>query len=174
MKLVGSAEHFIRIASVFPNLLGHIYTYIYLAAANKQIFRDAEALSNLKQALGIAMPDKMYMPFVENCDYIEPLLEKLTGEGSYRVGIASILTLYKTYRRSKEQILLEHFTEEKPKLTQREIEIARLAADGITNNEIGKQLYISANTVKMALKSIYTKLSINNRTLLEQHLDNLH
>jgi len=173
LKLIGSAEHFIGIASVFSNLLGHIYTYIYLAAANQKIFREAEALSNLKQALEIAMPDRIYMPFVENCDYIAPLLEKLAGEGSYREDIARILALYETYRRSKEQIILEHFTAEKPKLTQREMEIARLAAAGITNSEIGKRLHISANTVKMALKSIYAKLSINNRTLLEQHLDNL-
>lgn len=173
LKLMGSAEHFIRTASVFPNLLGLIYTYIYLAAANKQIFREQEALANLKQALEIAMPDRMYMPFVENCDYIESLLGKLVVEGCCREGIARIFTLYETYRRSKEQILLEHFAAEKPKLTPREMEIARLAAAGITNSEIGKRLYISANTVKMALKSIYAKLSINNRTLLQQHLDKI-
>lgn len=43
-----------------------VIAYIYLAAANKQIFREQAALSNLKQALEIAMPDRMYMPFVEN------------------------------------------------------------------------------------------------------------
>lgn len=69
---------------------------------------------------------------------------------------------------------MEYFTEEKPKLTNRELEIARLAATGITITEIGKQLYISANTVKTALKTIYTKLAINNRTLLQQYLDNLN
>lgn len=173
LKLIGSAEHFIRIASFFPNLLGHIYTYIYLAAANRQIFREEEALSCLKQALEIALPDKLYMPFTENCDYIEPLLGKLAAEGSYRQGIECILSLYKTYKKTKEQIIQEHFTKEKPKLTQREIEIARFAAKGTTNSETGKQLNISANTVKMALKNVYAKLSINNRTHLQQFLDNL-
>lgn len=173
LKLIGSAEYFISIASFFPNLLGLIYTYIYLAAANHQIFREDEALSNLKQALAIALPDKVYMPFVENCDYIEPHLEKLAGEGQYREDIARILAIYETYREYKEQIITDYFTEKKPKLTKREMEIAHLAAAGITNNEIGKQLYISANTVKMALKSIYAKLSVNNRTLLKQCLDNL-
>jgi LuxR family maltose regulon positive regulatory protein len=75
LKLIGSAVHFISISSVFSNLLGYIYTYIYLAAAYRKIFREDEALSNLKKALEIAMPDKQYMLFVENCDYIEPLLE---------------------------------------------------------------------------------------------------
>lgn len=113
------------------------------------------------------------MLFVENCDYIEPLLDKIAAEGRYREDIARILMLYKTFKSSKELMILEYFTEEKPKLTQREIEIARLAATGKTNSEIGKQLFISPNTVKMALKSIYAKLSINSRTFLQQHLDNL-
>lgn len=173
LKLIGSAEHFISIASVFPNLLGQVYTYIYLAAAYRKIFKDDEALSNLKKALEIAMPDNQYMLFVENCDYIEPLLEKIAAEGNYREDIKKILKLYKTFKKSKEQMILEYFTEEKPKLTQREIEIARLAAEGITNSEIGKQLFISSNTVKMALKSVYAKLSINNRAFLQQHLDDL-
>ncbi|MEN6325192.1 MAG: LuxR C-terminal-related transcriptional regulator [Syntrophomonas sp.] len=172
-KLIGLSDYFITIASVFPNLLGHVYTYIYAAAANRKVFRDDEALANLRQALEIAMPDKMYMPFVENCDYIEPLLEKLAGEGRCQEDIARILELYKTYRKHQEQIIRKHFTADKPRLTEREMEIARLAAEGITNAEIGKRLYISTNTVKMALKSIYAKLSINSRSLLKQHLYDL-
>lgn len=173
LKLIGLSEHFIAIASVFPNLLGHIYTYIYAAAANRQVLRDDEALASLRKALEIAMPDRVYMPFVENCDYIAPLLEKLAAEGCYREDIARIVTLYKTYRQHKERIIRAHFSEERPRLTERELEIARLAAAGNTNAEIGKQLFISANTVKMALKSIYAKLAINSRRLLHQYLNDL-
>ena len=173
LKLIGSAEHFISVCSVFSNLLGYIYSYIYLAAAYRKIFREDEALASLKKALDIAMPDKQYMLFVENCDYIEPLLEKIAAEGSYRDDIDRILELYETFKRSKEQMIKAYFTEEKPKLTQREMEIARLAAVGMTNIEIGRQLFISPNTVKMALKSIYAKLSINNRALLQQHFSDL-
>lgn len=171
LKLIGSAEHFFRIASVFPNLLGHIYTYIYLAAANKQIYKEAEALSNLKQALDIALPDKLYMPFVENCDYIKPLLDKLYESGHYREGIAKILELYVVHENAVKQIIREHFSGEKPKLTGRELEIARLAAEGLTNKAIGARLFISENTVKKELKTIFKKLGINSRVLLKQSLD---
>jgi LuxR family maltose regulon positive regulatory protein len=173
LKLIGSAEHLFSISSVFSSLLGIIYTYIYLAAAYRRIFREDEALASLKKALEIAMPDKQYMLFVENCDYIEPLLEKIAAEGRYREDIKRIFELYKTFRNSKERMIREYFTDEKPRLTQRETEIARLAAAGMTNTEIGKKLFISVNTVKMALKSIYSKLSINSRALLQQHLDDL-
>lgn len=167
-KLIGCSEYFRGIASVFPNLLGHIYTDIYLAAANKQLYRQKEALQALEKALAIAMPDRVYMPFVENCDYIAPLLEELSRQGVYREDINKVLEIYRHYNTAIEQTLNENFVKETPKLTEREIEIAQLAAQGLTNKEIGERLYISANTVKMALKNIYSKLSINNRALLKQ------
>ena len=172
-KLIGSMDNFIGIASVFPNLLGQIHTYIYVAAANRRIFRQSEALAFLKQALDLALPDKLYIPFVENCDYIKPLLEELLRESCYCEDIERILKLYETYQKAFEMIEKEHFIESRPKLSEREMEIARLAADGVTNKEIGEKLFITANTVKTALKTIYAKLSLNNRTLLKQYLEAL-
>ena len=170
-KLLGSAEHFLGIAAVFPNLLGLIYTYIYLAAANKKIFKEAEALANLKQALVIALPDKLYMPFAENGDYIKSLLEQLYEDGFHREGIAQILALHAVHRKAAERIISDHFSGAPPRLTGRELEIARLAAAGITNKEIGARLYISENTVKKQLKSIFEKLGVNSRALLKQCLN---
>ena len=169
-KLIGSSEHFIGLASAFPNLLGQIYTYIYLAAANQNIFREKEALSELLKALDIAMPDQVYMPFVENCDYIKTLLGKLSRQGIYGKDITRILELYQVYQKSVEQMIKENFSgEEKPKLTDRELQIALLAADGLNNKQIGDKLYISPNTVKVLLKSIFGKLGVNSRVLLKQY-----
>lgn len=49
-------------------------------------------------------------------------------------------------------------------LTQREIQIARLVARGLTNAEIGRELWISQNTVKQALKKMFRKLKVSSRT----------
>ena len=170
-RLIGHADAFLRTASFFPNILGQIYTQIQLAAAYRQINREDEAMSALKRALDIAMPDRMYMPFVENGDFIQALLEELDHEGRYREDIAKIAALYAAYRKATEQIRKDSFSGDKPKLTRRELEIAQLAAAGLTNKAIGERLFISENTVKMALKSIYAKLSVNNRTVLGRHLD---
>ena len=170
-KLLGIAEKFMGIASVFPNLLGQIYTNIYIASANEQIFRRENALSALMCALDIAMPDKVYMPFVENGDYIKPLLEELNQKGLYRKDIACILTLYEPYRKAIEQINSELSVEDKPTLTKREIEIAQLAAKGFSNKEIGEKLFISQNTVKTMLKRVFEKLNINSRAVLKQYID---
>jgi LuxR family transcriptional regulator, maltose regulon positive regulatory protein len=173
LKLIGSCEHFIAIASVFSNLLGQIYTYIYLAAANKQIFREEDAASALVKALDIAMPDKVYMPFVENGDYVKPILERLYRDGRYHEDIARILELFEIYHKSFEKMTKEYFSaEEKPELTDREMEIALLAAEGLTNKEIGERLFISANTVKTALKGVFEKLNVKSRALLKQSMEN--
>ena len=111
------------------------------------------------------------MPFVENCDFIEPVLYELLTVSALRDGIKNILELYQDYKISVKQINAHSVEKEAVALTAREMQVARLAADGATNNEIGKQLYITENTVKSALKSIYSKLSINNKTLLKQYMD---
>ena len=48
-------------------------------------------------------------------------------------------------------------------LTKREMEILRLVAEGLTNEEIGKKIFISEKTVKTHLTNIFDKLKVNNR-----------
>jgi DNA-binding NarL/FixJ family response regulator len=48
-------------------------------------------------------------------------------------------------------------------LTRRELEILRLVAEGLTNDEIGKKIFISEKTVKTHLTNIFDKLKVNNR-----------
>ena len=49
-------------------------------------------------------------------------------------------------------------------LSPRELEVLRLAAQGMTNGEIAERLYVSSRTVKGHLQSIYNKLGVNTRT----------
>ena len=48
-------------------------------------------------------------------------------------------------------------------LTQRELEILKLVAEGLTNEEIGRRIFISEKTVKTHLTNIFDKLKVNNR-----------
>lgn len=170
-ELLGSGDYFLETASFYPNLLGIIYTHIYLAAANLKVSRPEKALDSLKQALDLAMPDKLYMPFSENSDYIRPMLEELAGQRIYQEEISNILALSELYLKAKEKIKAQYFPDDAQTLTDRENQIARLAARGLTNKDIANELFISINTVKSALKSVYAKLSINNRSLLKQHFE---
>ncbi len=51
-------------------------------------------------------------------------------------------------------------------LTPAELQVARLAAGGMTNPQIASRLFMSRSTVKMHLSSVYVKLQVANRTEL--------
>ncbi|WP_462250408.1 response regulator [Ferruginibacter sp.] len=53
-----------------------------------------------------------------------------------------------------------------PVLSKREKEILKLIAEGLTNIEISKQLFISIDTVDTHRKNLYTKLKVNNTAQL--------
>ena len=50
------------------------------------------------------------------------------------------------------------------RLTPREVQIANLVARGLTNAEIGAELWITQNSVKQALKRMFRKLEVSART----------
>ncbi|HEY9826672.1 MAG TPA: helix-turn-helix transcriptional regulator [Stenomitos sp.] len=50
------------------------------------------------------------------------------------------------------------------RLTLREVQIAKLVAKGLTNAEIGAELWITHNSVKQALKRMFRKLEVSART----------
>jgi len=60
-------------------------------------------------------------------------------------------------------LLLEE-RESMPRLTSREREIVDLVAEGRTNAEIAKRLWVSTATVRKHLENVYAKLGVHSRT----------
>lgn len=56
-----------------------------------------------------------------------------------------------------------------PVLTDREDQILKLVADGLTNKEIARHLVISESTVENHIHHIYAKLGISNRAQAVMH-----
>ncbi len=170
-KLLGLSVQFFGIASIFPSVLANVYIHIYVGVANQRLHRRAEASDAIRQALALAAPDEVWMPFVENGEEIKPILDALLSEGAYCGEIRKILALLASYRQAVEGIKAAYFDKHRPTLSEREMEIARMAAEGCSNREIGERLFISQNTVKTQLKSVFEKLGVNSRALLKQSLD---
>lgn len=167
LKLLGISQQFLEVACTFENIYSSIYIYIYLSAAYLKIGENKMAVESLKNALNIGSLDKIYMPFVENGKYILSILEDIRKESVYLSEIQDILKLYDTYTNGMEKIRNSSIFNIMPQMTEREVEVATLAAQNLTNREIGEQLYISQNTVKFYLKSIFSKLSITSRSQLK-------
>jgi len=49
------------------------------------------------------------------------------------------------------------------KLSERELEVLALMAEGLTNPEIAGRLFLSLSTIKTHLNNIYGKLNVRNR-----------
>ncbi len=81
--------------------------------------------------------------------------------GSALLGDRAILSLRATGARPRrrERTGLES-------LTRQELRAAELAADGLSNPDIAKQMYLTRRTVEMHLSNAYRKLGISNRNEL--------
>ena len=167
-KLLGLAGHFQAIAAIFPNPLGQLYTHIVESAACERMGRSVAAAEAFRQALALAVPDQLVMPFVENATFIMPLLEKMSPADPDAPFIRKVLQLHAKYGASITS--LRHCLSADDRLddllTAREQEIAELLASGLSNQRIAATLFITEATVKKALQNIYTKLHINNRIAL--------
>ncbi|MFT3950992.1 MAG: LuxR C-terminal-related transcriptional regulator [Oscillospiraceae bacterium] len=172
-RLLGNMDYFMENASVFPNLMAQIYIHIYASAANKNLHRRDMAAAELKKAMDLARPDLIRMPFVEYGQWIASVLSELYQDGcqSEREFISSIFRLYEPYKAGIDRMAADAPEAAKSMLTEREAEVARLVAQGLSNKEIGLRLYISTNTVKTMLKRMFEKLGISSRAMLQQYMD---
>lgn len=161
LKLMGASEYFMEISSIFPNLLPQIYMGIYLAQTNEAIGNHSKAVRLLTEVLQTALPDKLYMPFVENGEGIKKLLPEAAEYITDKEGIAKINELYHNFCRAAEKIKAD-----RPSLSAREQEVFELIAEGLTNKKIAERLFISVSTVKTLVSRILEKTETSSRTQL--------
>lgn len=67
-----------------------------------------------------------------------------------------------------------HLDEPGPRITRRELEVARMVAKGMADKEIAKVLYVSPRTVQAHIRNATTKVGVNNRTLLARYIIDNH
>jgi LuxR family maltose regulon positive regulatory protein len=122
------------------------------------------ALAPLERALELAAPEGYVQVFVNEGMPMAQLLAEAAARGivpHYTSKNLALLTdLVPTSipsPKAQGQKLVEP-------LSDRELEVLELVAQGLTNREIGERLYISPHTVKVHTYNIYGKLGAHNRT----------
>jgi len=154
------------------------------AVALKAQGRQAEALAALKRALALAGPEGYARVFIDQGKVMAALLSQVDILPAY---VGRLLVALEDETRAKQlalsgstelaEVLPKGRTAEEPALSpdidqsslveplsERELELLRLIAAGMTNRAIAESLMVSVNTVKTHARSIYDKLGVRNRT----------
>jgi LuxR family maltose regulon positive regulatory protein len=138
----------------------------------------AAALPALESALMLAAPEGHVRLFVDEGTPMAELLaqsaafrqaqEPRRGQNdSLRIYVEHLLSAFPESQREAQTVLrpaLERSNALVESLSEREIEILRLIADGHSNQAIADRLIVAISTVKKHINNIYGKLDVQSRT----------
>jgi LuxR family maltose regulon positive regulatory protein len=120
-----------------------------------------QAVSALERALSLAEPGGHVRIFVDEGAPIARLLYKAAARGLAPVYTGRLLAAFPVSETTPPSLDLP--AELIEPLTERELEVLQLIAEGLSNKEIAHQLVLSLPTVKWHASNIYGKLAVNNR-----------
>ena len=138
---------------------------ILQAVAQETQGNTAVALRTLEQALNLTEPEGFFQIFIDEGIAVATLLQKMQdielGEKIKRY-VNKLLAALKANQQAvpasaTPQPLIEP-------LSQRELEVLQLIAEGLSNREISERLFLALNTVKGHNQRIFGKLQVQRRT----------
>ena len=95
---------------------------------------------------------------------VEARKQLRTAHGMYmEIGMHGFAERARRERMATGETVRKRSPDTRDNLTAQEAQIARLAAEGCTNTEIGAQLFISPRTAEWHLRGVFTKLGIHSR-----------
>jgi LuxR family transcriptional regulator, maltose regulon positive regulatory protein len=135
-----------------------------------------QALRTLGEALALAEPGGFIRTFVDEGDPMARLLSDAAARGIQPEYVARLLAAFQREQPPNSPARQANPAESEDKsgpphpqpliepLSQREIEILGLIAQGLSNREICERLFLALNTVKGHNRVIFDKLQVQNRT----------
>jgi LuxR family maltose regulon positive regulatory protein len=126
----------------------------------------SRALALLERALTLAEPEGYFRIFVDEGSPMARLLYEALSHEIAPDYVQRLLGAFPVDEPEKAETSQSHGPDSEliEPLSERELEILKLIAEGLTNQKIGSQLYLSLNTVKAHTRNIYGKLGVNSRT----------
>lgn len=134
-----------------------IEVLVLRALAHQARGETASALSLLERALALAEPQGYVRAFLDEGPPMQELLGRC--DKSANSGYAGrLLALFREPDRKPFAASAGEYN-----LSERELDVMRLLATGLSGPDIARELVVSLNTVRTHTKSIYTKLGVQNR-----------
>jgi LuxR family maltose regulon positive regulatory protein len=147
--------------------LGWVIEALILEALSFQMAGDpGRAGTALARALSLAEPEGYVRNFVDEGVPMARLLYQAAEKNIAPEYVSRLLGAFSTLE-TEPVDQAQRQAESSPRvepLTERELEILGLIAEGLSNREVAQQLFLSLSTVKVHTHNIYGKLGVNSRT----------
>ncbi len=163
-EAVGLLERLLKAAETGERTGSVIEILVLQALAHVARGDIPHALGPLERALSLAAPEGYIRIFVAEGAAMRTLLRHAAARGTAPFYTRRLLSAFDTLTRPASTPAQGAATDLTEPLTMREVEILRLIAAGMRNQEIADQLFISLSTVKRHIANAYGKLGVSHRT----------
>jgi LuxR family transcriptional regulator, maltose regulon positive regulatory protein len=140
------------------SLIDRITALLTAAMAHRRLSQASEAGELLSQALALAEPEDACGPFIAAGPQVRSALTVLVSPSSRCAGFAGHIL-----DRFDGRLPRSAGTQPAALLTDSELAVLRFLPSHMTNQEIAEALFLSINTIKTHLSSVYRKLGVANR-----------
>ena len=134
---------------------------VMAALAHDAIVDVEAAMSAIHEAFTLAQPRGYVRTFIDEGQAMRRLVAEAARRGVKPEYARTLLTAFETERGPARLIANQPLIEP---LSERELQILSMVADGLSNREISERLFISLSTVKGHNRNIFDKLAVKRRT----------
>lgn len=171
-RMVGMLEHpkgLYVTRGIWPD---RICLFIMLAIAHHHLGNESAAMKALWTAYDMTYHNHLTTLFIEAESHMRLLIDAARQQEEYRFDPEWLDMIYRRVNIFNKRVTMVRTDYQKKNpvkvapdnpLTKREAEILQALSQGLTREEIAAEYYITVNTVKSFIRSIYGKLNAANR-----------